>query len=181
MADDKKNIPDAGKVDNPPEPGKVEPAKTTLTVQEQPAPAKAEAPVVEDASPVVTPPLAAEQPAPAGKEAPKDKDAPAQSKEGMPPGKDEKQTTIPGMGDPSPAGKMVDFTATRDRETKGKPPEKDAAPDKGKQADKAKDAAKPRRGRPPKADKTAPDKAKPQPRDKMSQTSRYLLKKMKGK
>ena len=48
MADDKKNIPDAGKVDNPPEPGKVEPAKTTLTVQEQPAPAKAEAPVVEE-------------------------------------------------------------------------------------------------------------------------------------
>ncbi len=52
MADDKKNIPDAGKVDEPPKPGKVEPVKTAPTVQDQTAPAKAEAPVVEDASPV---------------------------------------------------------------------------------------------------------------------------------
>ena len=168
MADDKKNIPDAGKADEPPKPGKVEPAKAAPPVQDQPAPAKAEAPVIEDASKVVKPPTA-EQPAPAGKEAPKEKDAPA--KEGVPqPGKDEKQTTIPGMGDPAPAGKVVDFTAARDGAAKGKPPEKAAAPDKGKQTDKAKDAAKPRRGRPPKADKAAPDKAKPQPRDKMSQS-----------
>ena len=168
MADDKKNIPDAGKADEPPKPGKVEPAKAAPPVQDQPAPAKAEAPVIEDASKVVKPPTA-EQPAPAGKEAPKEKDAPA--KEGVPqPGKDEKQTTIPGMGDPAPAGKVVDFTAARDGATKGKPPEKVAAPDKGKQADKAKDAAKPRRGRPARADKAAPDKAKPQPRDKMSQS-----------
>ena len=170
MADDKKNIPDAGKVDNPPEPGKVEPAKAAPPVQDQPAPAKADASVVEGAPKVATPP-AAEQPAPADKEAPKDKDAPAPSMEGTPqPGKDEKQTTIPGMGDPAPAGKVVDFTAARDGVTKGKPPEKAAATDKGKQADKAKDAAKPRRGRPAKADKAAPDKAKPQPRDKMSQS-----------
>ena len=168
MADDKKNIPDAGKVDNPPELGKVEQAAPP--VQDQPAPAKAEAPVVEDASPVVTPP-AAEQPAPAGKETPKDKDTPAPSKEGTPqPGKDEKQATIPGMGDPAPAGKVVDFTAAREGAAKGKPKEKTAAPDKDKQADKTKDAAKPRRGRPPKADKAPPDKAKPQPRDKMSQS-----------
>ena len=145
MADDKKNIPDTGKIDNPSEPGKVEPAKATPPVQEQPAPAKAETP--------------------------KDKDAPAPSMEGAPqPGKDEKQATISGMGDPAPAGKVVDFTAARDGATKGKPPEKAAAPDKGKQADKAKDAAKPRRGRPARADKAAPDKAKPQPRDKMSQS-----------
>ena len=137
--------------------------------------------MTEDVSKVVTPPTtekpvegktvpdpAAEQPAPVGKEAPNAKDAPAPSKEGVPqPGKDEKQTTIPGMGDPAPAGKVVDFTAAREGAAKGKPPEKAAAPDKGKQADKAKDAAKPRRGRPPKADKEAPDKAKPQPRDKM--------------
>ena len=136
MADDKKNIPDAGKVDESPKPGKVEPIKADSTVQE-PAPAKTESPVVE----------------------------------GTPqPGKDEKQTTIPGMGDPAPAGKVVDFTAARDGAAKGKPPEKAAAPDKGKQADKAKDAAKPRRGRPARADKAAPDKAKPQPRDKMSQS-----------
>lgn len=184
MADAKKNIPDAGKVDEPPKPGKVEPVKADSPVQDQPAPAKAEAPVTEDVSKVVTPPTAektvqgktapdpaAEQPAPAGKEAPKDKNAPAPSKEGAPqPGKDEKQTTIPGTGDPAPAGKVVDFTAARDGATKGKPPEKAAAPDKGKQADKAKDAAKPRRGRPARADKAAPDRAKPQPRDKMSQS-----------
>ena len=85
MADDKKNIPDAGKVDESPKPGKVEPAKTAPLVQDQPALAKAETP--------------------------KDKDAPAPSKKGTPPGKDEKQTTIPGMGDPAPAGKVVDFTA----------------------------------------------------------------------
>lgn len=170
MADDKKNIPDAGKVDEPPKPGKVEPVKADPPVQDQPAPAKADASVVEGASKVATPP-AAEQPVPAAKEALKDKDAPAPSMEGSPqPGKDEKQTTIPGMEDPAPAGKVVDFTAARDGATKGKPTEKAAAQDKGKQADKAKDAAKPRRGRPPKADKTAPDKAKPQPRDKMSQS-----------
>ena len=185
MADDKKNIPDAGKVDEPPKPGKVEPVKADPPVQDQSAPAKADASVVEGAFKVVTPPTAekpvegktvpdpaAEQPAPAVKEAPKNKDAPAPSKEGTPLGKDEKQTTIPDMGDPAPAGKVVDFTAARDGAVKGKPPEKAAAPDKGKQADKAKDAAKPRRGRPPKADKAAPDKAKPQPRDKMSQSKR---------
>ena len=71
MADDKKNIPDAGKVDNPPEPGKVEPAKADPPVQDQPASAKADASVVEGAPKVATPP-AAEQPAPADKEAPKD-------------------------------------------------------------------------------------------------------------
>ena len=49
MADDKKNIPDAGKVDEPPKPEKVEPAKADSPVQDQPAPAKAEAPVVEGA------------------------------------------------------------------------------------------------------------------------------------
>lgn len=145
MAEDKKNIPDAGRVDEPPKPGKVEPVKADSPVQDQPTPAKAEAP--------------------------KDKDAPAPSMEGAPqPGKDEKQTTIPGMGDLAPAGKVVDFTAAREEAAKGNPTEKAAAPDKGKRADKAKDAAKPRRGRPPKADKAAPDKAKPQPRDKMSQS-----------
>ena len=183
MADDKKNIPNAGKVDDSPKPGKVEPVKADSPVQDQPTPARAEAPVTEDASKVVTPLTAekpvegktapdptGEQPALGGKEAPKDKDIPAPSKEGAPPGKDEKQTTIPGMGDLAPAGKVVDFTAVREGVVEGKTPEKAAAPDKGKQADKTKDAAKPRRGRPPKADKAAPDKAKPQPRDKMSQS-----------
>lgn len=96
MVDDKKNIPDTGKVNESPKPGKVEPVKADLPVQDQPSPAKTEAPVVEDVPKEVTPPAA---------EAPKDKDAPAPSKEGSQPGKDEKQTTIPGMGDPAPAGK----------------------------------------------------------------------------
>ena len=123
MADDKKNIPDAGKVDEPPRPGKVESVKADSSVQDQPSPAKAEAPVVEDVPKVVTPP-AAEQPALADKEVSKDKGAPAPSKEGVPqPDKDEKQTTIPGMGDPAPVGKVVDFTAARDGATKGKPTE----------------------------------------------------------
>lgn len=92
MADDKKNISDDRKVDKPPEPGKVESAKAVPPVQDQPAPA--------------------------GKEAPKDKDAPAPSMEGAPqPGKDEKQTTILGMGDPALAGKVVDFTAARNGAT----------------------------------------------------------------
>ena len=148
----------------------MEPAEDDPRGQDQPAPAKTEAPEVEGAPKAATPPTA-EQPTPADKEAPKDKDAPAPSMEGTPqPGKDEKQTTIPSMGDPAPAGKVVDFTAVREGAAKGKPPEKAAAPDKGKQADKAKDAAKPRRGRPARADKAAPDKAKPQPRDKMSQS-----------
>lgn len=54
MADDKKNISDARKVDEPPEPGKVESAKAAPPVQDQPASV--------------------------GKEASKDKDAPAPSK-----------------------------------------------------------------------------------------------------
>lgn len=187
MADDKKNIPNAGKADEPPKSGKVEPVTADSTVHDQSAPAKAEAPVVEGASKVVTPLVvekpvegktvpdpAAEQPAPAKAEASKDKDAPAPSKEGAPqPGKDEKQTTIPGMGDPASAGKVVDFTAARNGATKGKPPEKAAAPDKEKQADKAKDVAKPRRGRLPKADKAAPDKAKPPTRDKMELLTKW--------
>ena len=103
MADDKKNIPDAGKVDEHPKPGKVEPVKADPPVQDQPAPAKAEAP--------------------------KDKDAPAPSKEGAPqPGKVEKQTTIPGMGDPAPAGKVVDFTAARDGGDEGQAPGKGCGP-----------------------------------------------------
>ena len=49
MAEDKKNIPDAGRVDEPPKPGKVEPVKADSPVQDQPTPAKAEAPKEKDA------------------------------------------------------------------------------------------------------------------------------------
>lgn len=78
MGDDKKNIPDAGKTGESPKPEKAEPVKADSPVHDQPAPAKAGAPVIEDASKVVTPP-AAEQPALADKEVSKDKDAPAHS------------------------------------------------------------------------------------------------------
>ena len=74
------------------------------------------------------------------------------------------------MGNPALAGNMVDFTAARNGAAKDKPPEKAVASDKGKQADKAKDAAKSRRGRPPKVDEPAPDRDKPQPWDKISQS-----------
>lgn len=49
MADDKKNIPDTGKVDELPKPGKVGSIKADPPVQGQPAQAKTEAPEVEDA------------------------------------------------------------------------------------------------------------------------------------
>ena len=62
----------------------------------------------------------------------------------------DKQTTIPGMEAPASAGKVVDFAAVRDGAAKGNEPEKTV------------EEPKPRRGRPPKADKTAP-------RDKKSQ------------
>lgn len=48
---------------------------------------------------------------------------------------------------------------------RGRPPKEKAVSE-----DKDTKAATPRRGRPPKADKAPPDKAKPQPRDKMSQS-----------
>ena len=54
MADDKKNTPDAGKVDKPPKPGKVESVKADSPVQDQPAPAKTETLVVEGAPEVQT-------------------------------------------------------------------------------------------------------------------------------
>ena len=79
MVDDKKNIPDAGKAGESTKPEKAEPVKADSPVHDQPAPAKAGAPVIEDASKVVTPP-AAEQPALADKEVSKGKDAPAPSK-----------------------------------------------------------------------------------------------------
>lgn len=48
MADDKKNVPDAGKVDEPTKLGKTEPVIAEPLVHDQPAQAKAETTVVED-------------------------------------------------------------------------------------------------------------------------------------
>lgn len=80
------------------------------------------------------------------------------------------------MGDPAPAGKVVDLTAARDGAVKGMPSENLW---QDKQAGKVKDATKPRRDRPARADKAASDKAKPQPRDKISQTKNLLHRKQK--
>ena len=52
MVDDKKNIPDAGKAGESPKPEKAEPVKADSPVHDQPARAKAGAPVIEDASKV---------------------------------------------------------------------------------------------------------------------------------
>ena len=116
MAGDNRNIPDAGKTDEPPKPVKVEPVKAAPPVQDQPSPVKTEVPAVEGTPKVVTPPAA---------EAPKDKDIPAPSKEGTPPGKDEKQTTIPGMGDPAPRWKGGGFYRCPGRSGEGQAPGKD--------------------------------------------------------
>ena len=177
---DNNHIPNSGKVNDLQKAGNTEPIKADPPVQGQPAPAKKEVPVAE-VTPKTVSPLAVEkpsegkelsgsaveQPAPAKKDAPKEKAAPAVGKDTPPKEKEspdkplpeDKQTAIPSMEGPAPAGKVVDFTAARDRTAKGKPPEKVAAPDKGKQPE----PPKPRRGRPPKADKTAP-------RDKKSQS-----------
>lgn len=163
MADDKKNIPDAGKVNEPAKAENTEPMKEGPAAPEQPTPFKPEAPAVEGAPKAAAPPAAEKAPAPEQGD-PKGKDNPTPSKEDKPqPGKTDQQVTIPGMGDPAPAGKVVDFTAARDGTAKGKPPEKDTAPDKGKQPE----APTPRRGRPSKESKSAPGKTAP--RDKKSQ------------
>ena len=53
---------------------------------------------------------------------------------------------------------------------RGRPPKSDKTERTGPEAEKEPKKAGPRKGRPSKADKAAPDKAKPQPRDKMSQS-----------
>ena len=159
MVDDKKNILNIGKVDEPAKVENMEPMKADPAAPKQPVPSKPEASAAEKA-----PAPRAEQPAPPKQDNPKGKDTPTLPKEDKPqPGKTDQQVTIPGMGDPAPAGKVVDFTAARDGTAKGKPPEKDTAPDKGKQPE----APTSRRGRPPKDDKSAPGKTAP--RDKKSQ------------
>ena len=164
---DNNHIPDSGKVNDSPKPGSTGPTKAEPPVQGQPAPAKKEPPAAE-VTPETAPPPAAEksledkaspteQPDPAGKDAPKEKEPPDK------PLPEDKQTAIPGMEGPAPAGKVVDFAAVRDGAAKDKPLEKATVPDKGKQTD----FPAPRRGRPSKEGKSAPGKAPPW--DKKSQ------------
>ena len=93
--------------------------------------------------------------------------------------KDDKQVASPGKDDPTPTGKVVDFAAAREEAGKTKPPAKEATPPNKE----GKKPEQPRRGRPPKGDKSAPGKtdqakkdkatpakAKPPKRDKMSQS-----------
>ena len=157
MSDDKKNIPDAGKVNEPAKAENTEPMKADPAVPEQSAPSKPETPAVGDAPKAAVPPAVEKSPAFGAEQ-------PAPSKEDKPqPGKTDQQVTIPGTGDPALAGKVVDFTAARDGTVTGKPSEKAPASDKGKQPD----APTPRRGRPPKESKSTPGKTAP--RDKKSQ------------
>ena len=152
MADDKKNI--GPEMETP----------TEVPTPEQPAPNKAE-PVVTDSAPAEKA-AAADKAEPTAPESPGSA-APEQAK----PEKEAKQTAIPGVGDPAPAssGKVVDFAAAREEAGKDKSPKDKAAKQKAPE-EKDKGTAKPHRGRPAKADKAAHDKAKPQPRDKMSQS-----------
>ena len=150
MADDKKNIgPEMGTLSEAPAP-------------EQPAPGKAE--------PIVTGPALAEKAAPADKAEPTAPEFPGSAAPEQPkPEKEAKQTATLDKGDPAqaPSGKVVDFAAAREEAVK------DKAPKEAKQktpVEKDKGTAKVSRGRPTKADKTAPDKDKPPKRDKMSQS-----------
>ena len=162
---DNNNVPDSGKVNDPPKPGNTGPIKADPPVQGAPTSAKKESTAAEITSETAPPPAAgkslegkaspAEQPAPAGKDAPKEKEPPDK------PLPEDKQTAIPGME--APAGKVVDFVAVRDGAAKDKPPEKAKVPDNGKQTD----SPTPRRGRPPKESKAVPGQALP--RDKKSQ------------
>ena len=94
------------------------------------------------------------------------------------PDKDDKQTASLSKDDPAPTGKVVDFVAAREEAGKAKSPAKEATPPNKE----GKKPEQPRRGRPPKGDKSAPGKtdpakkdkatpakAKPPKRDKMSQ------------
>ena len=94
------------------------------------------------------------------------------------PDKDDKQVASHGKDDPAPTGKVVDFVAAREEAGKAKSPAKEATPPNKE----GKKPEQPRRGRPPKGDKSAPGKtdpakkdkatpakAKPPKRDKMSQ------------
>ena len=152
MSDDKKHIgPEVETPTEAPAPG-------------QPVPGKAES--------IVTDPAPAEKAAPADKAEPAAPESPGVAVPEQPkPEKEDKQTATPDKGDPAPApsGKVVDFAAAREEAAKDKSPAQRAAKQKAPE-EKNKGAAKASRGRPAKADKAAPDKATPQPRDKMSQS-----------
>ena len=147
MADDKKNIgPEVEKTDTAPAP-------------EQPVPDKAE--------PVVADPVPAEKVVPVEKAEPTGPEAPGPAAPEPPkPDKEAKRTATPDKGDPAQpsSGKVVDFATAREEAGKDKAPKQKTTESKDKSAAKAS------KGRPAKADKAAHDKAKPQPRDKMSQS-----------
>ena len=83
----------------------------------------------------------------------------------------------PAPGQPEKAAEQAqeekpqeEVAAEQKKPRRGRPPKAEKTEQAAPKADKEQTAAKPRRDRPPKADKAAPDKAKPQPRDKMSQS-----------
>ena len=94
------------------------------------------------------------------------------------------QSVTPGMGGDVPAQPAPQVEADKVKKSpdqdkkvepeektakrRGRPPKEQDSP----QGDKPEKGPEPRTGRPAKADKAAPDKAKPQPRDKMSQGQR---------
>ena len=165
MADDKKKIPEAAPPAEAPAP-----AVENAVVPEQPAPepalTDAEAVVLEHEGQAALFEMGEAVPDPANAVTHAEAEEPA-APEGPKAEKEQELPPVPGKDAPAPAhsGKVVDFAAARDEAAKE---EKKAV--KQKPPTEKNKAAKSGRGRPPKADKAAPDKAKPQPRDKMSQS-----------
>ena len=69
-------------------------------------------------------------------------------------------------GAPAPEHPVAE-SKKAEKPRRGRPPKSDKTERPGPEAEKEPKKAGPRKGRPSKADKAAPDKAKPQPRDKM--------------
>ncbi len=158
MADEKKIVPEPKDPDKAAAPEQLTLEKGGTPPAEKAVPAKAEVPtqkpLVENKAPVT----------PEKKELEKGPVKP------VPPEKPKEQ-------EPIISGKVVDFSAAQKTAEKPKVAEKKEAPQvPGEKVEQEQTAAKPRRGRPPKVDKTAPDKAKPPLRDKKSQGKQPLPK-----
>ena len=149
MADEKKNIPDAGKGGEPRKQGKTEPVKTDPPAQDYPVPAKAE--VLRWSSRLRR-----------VRRLPKTRTLLLRLKRAC-------RQARRGSRSRASAWEILPQQERRWILPLSRLERQRASPsDKGKQAEKVLDAAKPCRGRTSKADKATPDKAKPQPRDKMS-------------
>ena len=151
MADEKKIVPEPQKPDKAAESEQPIMDKGGPPAPDKVTPTKAEVhtqkPLVENKAPIV----------------PEKKESEKENVKPVPPEKPKEQNSIF-------SGKVVDFsTAQKTAEKPAVTEKKEASQVPGKKVEQEQAAAKPRRGRPPKVDKAAPDKAKLPLRDKMSQ------------